>query len=247
MIKVENLKKNFGELQVLDGISFQLDTGKVLAVIGPSGTGKSTLLRCINYLEKPAEGMITIDDVLLDVKSAKKDDIYRLREQTAMVFQNYNLFKNKTALENIMEPMVSVQGMSKLLAKEKATEILESIGLLEKAEYYPAQLSGGQQQRIGIGRAMAVNPKVMLIDEPTSSLDPELVGEVLNLLYKLAKERTTMIIATHEMNFAKNIADWVIFLEDGKIIEEGYPEDFFERPKTERAKQFLNKFVVDKQ
>ena len=220
---------------------------KVLAVIGPSGTGKSTLLRCINYLEKPAEGMITIDDVLLDVKSAKKDDIYRLREQTAMVFQNYNLFKNKTALENIMEPMVSVQGMSKLLAKEKATEILESIGLLEKAEYYPAQLSGGQQQRIGIGRAMAVNPKVMLIDEPTSSLDPELVGEVLNLLYKLAKERTTMIIATHEMNFAKNIADWVIFLEDGKIIEEGYPEDFFERPKTERAKQFLNKFVVDKQ
>lgn len=247
MVKVENLKKNFGELQVLDGISFQLDTGKVLAVIGPSGTGKSTLLRCINYLEKPAEGMITIDDVLLDVKSAKKDDIYRLREQTAMVFQNYNLFKNKTALENIMEPMVSVQGMSKLLAKEKATEILESIGLLEKAEYYPAQLSGGQQQRIGIGRAMAVNPKVMLIDEPTSSLDPELVGEVLNLLYKLAKERTTMIIATHEMNFAKNIADWVIFLEDGKIIEEGYPEDFFERPKTERAKQFLNKFVVDKQ
>ena len=233
MIKVENLKKNFGELQVLDGISFQLDTGKVLAVIGPSGTGKSTLLRCINYLEKPAEGMITIDDVLLDVKSAKKDDIYRLREQTAMVFQNYNLFKNKTALENIMEPMVSVQGMSKLLAKEKATEILESIGLLEKAEYYPAQLSGGQQQRIGIGRAMAVNPKVMLIDEPTSSLDPELVGEVLNLLYKLAKERTTMIIATHEMNFAKNIADWVIFLEDGKIIEEGYPEDFFERPKME--------------
>ena len=247
MIKVENLKKNFGELQVLDGISFQLDTGKVLAVIGPSGTGKSTLLRCINYLEKPAEGMITIDDVLLDVKSAKKDDIYRLREQTAMVFQNYNLFKNKTALENIMEPMVSVQGMSKLLAKEKATEILESIGLLEKAEYYPAQLSGGQQQRIGIGRAMAVNPKVMLIDEPTSSLDPELVGEVLNLLYKLAKERTTMIIATHAMNFAKNFADWVIFLEDGKIIEEGYPEDFFERPKTERAKQFLNKFVVDKQ
>lgn len=202
----------------------------------------STLLRCINYLEKPSEGSVVIDDVSVDVATAKKEDIYRLRMRTAMVFQNYNLFKNKTALENIMEPMVSVQKMPKQLAREKALKILAAVGLTEKRESYPAQLSGGQQQRIGIGRAMAVDPGVMLIDEPTSSLDPELVGEVLNLLYKLAREHTTMIIATHEMEFARHIADWVIFIEDGKIVEEGDPETFFESPQTERARQFLKKF-----
>lgn len=202
----------------------------------------STLLRGINYLEKPSEGSVVIDDVSVDVATAKKEDIYRLRMRTAMVFQNYNLFKNKTALENIMEPMVSVQKMPKQLAREKALKILAAVGLAEKRESYPAQLSGGQQQRIGIGRAMAVDPGVMLIDEPTSSLDPELVGEVLNLLYKLAREHTTMIIATHEMEFARHIADWVIFIEDGKIVEEGDPETFFESPQTERARQFLKKF-----
>lgn len=244
MIKVRDLKKNFGSLQVLNGISFDLDQGKVLAVIGPSGTGKSTLLRCMNYLEKPSEGIITIDDVVLDAKTAKRKDIYQLRENTAMVFQNYNLFKNKTALQNIMEPMVSVRGMTKQEATEKASEILAAIGLSEKRNNYPSQLSGGQQQRIGIGRALAVNPKVMLIDEPTSSLDPELVGEVLNLLYKLAKEHMTMIIATHEMEFARHIADYVIFIDEGEIVEEGKPEDFFGNPKTQRAKQFLRKFDV---
>lgn len=244
MIKVRNLKKNFGSLQVLDGISFDLEEGKVLAVIGPSGTGKSTLLRCLNYLEKPAEGIISIDDVVLDASKVQKNDIYRLRSCTAMVFQNYNLFKNKTALENIMAPLVSVQHMPKAEAKERAMEILKAIGLLEKQNHYPSQLSGGQQQRIGIGRALAVNPKVMLIDEPTSSLDPELVGEVLTLLYKLAKERTTMIIATHEMEFAKQIADHVIFLDEGKIIEEGEPSTFFSSPQTDRAKQFLKKFEI---
>lgn len=162
-----------------------------------------------------------------------------------MVFQNYNLFKNKTALQNIMEPMISVQGMEKKKAKEKAMEILQMIGLTEKSDSYPSQLSGGQQQRIGIGRAMAVEPKVMLIDEPTSSLDPELVGEVLSLLYKLAQNHMTMIISTHEMSFAKNIADKVIFLDQGKIIEEGEPEQFFTNPKTERAKQFLRKFIKE--
>lgn len=244
MIKVQNLKKKFGNLKVLDGISFELEEGKVLAVIGPSGTGKSTLLRCLNFLEKPADGTISIDNISLDVKTATKDDIYRLRSQTAMVFQNYNLFKNKTALENIMAPMISVQHMTKAEAKGKAMDILKAIGLLDKQAHYPSQLSGGQQQRIGIGRALAVNPKVMLIDEPTSSLDPELVGEVLALLYKLAKERTTMIIATHEMEFAKHIADYVIFLDEGKIIEEGDPESFFGFPKTERTKQFLKKFEL---
>lgn len=245
MIKVENLKKNFGALQVLDGISFELEKGKVLAVVGPSGTGKSTLLRCLNYLEKPSEGKITIGNISADSKKIQKQEIYRLRAKTAMVFQNYNLFKNKTALQNIMEPMISVQGMEKKKAKEKAMEILQMIGLTEKSDSYPSQLSGGQQQRIGIGRAMAVEPKVMLIDEPTSSLDPELVGEVLSLLYKLAQNHMTMIISTHEMSFAKNIADKVIFLDQGKIIEEGEPEQFFTNPKTERAKQFLRKFIKE--
>lgn len=206
----KGLKKNFGALKVLDGISFELEEGQILAVIGPSGTGKSTLLRCMNYLEKPTEGVITIDDITLDAAKAKKEDIYLLRSHTAMVFQNYNLFKNKTALENIMEPMVSVQGIPSQQARERALEILKAIGLTEKENHYPSQLSGGQQQRIGIGRAMAVKPKVMLIDEPTSSLDPELVGEVLDLLYKLARQHTTMIIATHEMEFARHIADHVI-------------------------------------
>ena len=237
MIKVENLKKNFGALQVLDGISFELEKGKVLAVVGPSGTGKSTLLRCLNYLEKPSEGKITIGNISADSKKIQKQEIYRLRGKTAMVFQNYNLFKNKTALQNIMEPMISVQGMEKKKAKEKAMEILQMIGLTEKSDSYPSQLSGGQQQRIGIGRAMAVEPEVMLIDEPTSSLDPELVGEVLSLLYKLAQNHMTMI--------AKNIADKVIFLDQGKIIEEGEPEQFFTNPKTERAKQFLKKFIKE--
>lgn len=242
MIRVRNLKKNFGALQVLDGISFDLEEGQVLAVIGPSGTGKSTLLRCLNYLERPAEGTITINNFTVDARQAKKEEIYQLRACTAMVFQNYNLFRNKTALENIMEPMVSVQGIPRSEAREKAMEILTAIGLSDKKEHYPSQLSGGQQQRVGIGRAMAVNPKVMLIDEPTSSLDPELVGEVLNLLYKLAKDQTTMIIATHEMEFARHIADHVIFIEEGKIVEEGPPDVFFHEPRTERAKQFLKKF-----
>lgn len=247
MIKVEGLKKNFGPLKVLDGISFELKEGQILAVIGPSGTGKSTLLRCMNYLEKPAEGVITIDDIRLDAAKVKKEDIYKLRARTAMVFQNYNLFKNKTALENIMEPMVSVQGIPSQQAREKASVILKAIGLIEKENHYSSQLSGGQQQRIGIGRAMAVNPKVMLIDEPTSSLDPELVGEVLDLLYQLAQQHMTMIIATHEMEFARHVADRVIFIEEGKIVEEGDPESFFDSPKTQRAKQFLKKFEVKRE
>ncbi len=246
MIKVEGLKKNFGALQVLNGVSFELEEGKVLAIIGPSGTGKSTLLRCINYLEKPTDGTITIGDTTLNAKTAKKEDIYRLRKKTAMVFQNYNLFKNKTALENIMEPMIAVRGVARQQAMENAAEILRAIGLEDKRNNYPSQLSGGQQQRIGIGRAMAVKPKVMLIDEPTSSLDPELVGEVLNLLYKLAREHMTMIIATHEMGFARHVADEVIFIEGGEIIERSEPKSFFDNPQTQRARQFLRKFSPKK-
>lgn len=244
MIKIENLCKKFDDFEVLKNVSLSLEEGKVAVLIGPSGSGKSTFLRCINFLERANKGTIKIDNCTVNCETSNKKEINKLRSLTSMVFQNYCLFLNKTALENIMEPMVSVQKLNKNEAKEKAIDIIKSIGLLDKQNNYPTQLSGGQQQRIGIGRAMAVNSKLMLIDEPTSSLDPELVGEVLKLLYQLAKEKTTMIIATHEMKFAKHIADKVIFIDNGKIIEEGLPEEIFNNPKSERLRQFLNKFQV---
>lgn len=244
MIKIENLCKKFDDFEVLKNVSLSLEEGKVAVLIGPSGSGKSTFLRCINFLERANKGTIKIDNCTVNCETANKKEINQLRSLTSMVFQNYCLFLNKTALENIMEPMVSVQKLNKNEAKEKAIDIIKSIGLLDKQNNYPTQLSGGQQQRIGIGRAMAVNSKLMLIDEPTSSLDPELVGEVLKLLYQLAKEKTTMIIATHEMKFAKHIADKVIFIDNGEIIEEGLPEEIFNNPNSERLRQFLNKFQV---
>lgn len=244
MIKIENLCKKFDDFEVLKNVSLSLEEGKVAVLIGPSGSGKSSFLRCINFLERANKGTIKIDNCTVNCETANKKEINQLRSLTSMVFQNYCLFLNKTALENIMEPMVSVQKLNKNEAKEKAIDIIKSIGLLDKQNNYPTQLSGGQQQRIGIGRAMAVNSKLMLIDEPTSSLDPELVGEVLKLLYELAKEKTTMIIATHEMKFAKHIADKVIFIDNGEIIEEGSAEEIFNNPKSERLKQFLNKFQV---
>lgn len=242
MIKIENLCKKFDDFEVLKNVSLSLEEGKVAVLIGPSGSGKSTFLRCINFLERANKGTIKIDNCTVNCETANKKEINQLRSLTSMVFQNYCLFLNKTALENIMEPMVSVQKLNKNEAKEKAIDTIKSIGLLDKQNNYPTQLSGGQQQRIGIGRAMAVNSKLMLIDEPTSSLDPELVGEVLKLLYQLAKEKTTMIIATHEMKFAKHIADKVIFIDNGEIIEEGSAEEIFNNPKSERLRQFLNKF-----
>lgn len=242
MIKIGNLCKKFDDFEVLKNVSLSLEEGKVAVLIGPSGSGKSTFLRCINFLERANKGTIKIDNCTVNCETANKKEINQLRSLTSMVFQNYCLFLNKTALENIMEPMVSVQKLNKNEAKEKAIDIIKSIGLLDKQNNYPTQLSGGQQQRIGIGRAMAVNSKLMLIDEPTSSLDPELVGEVLKLLYQLAKEKTTMIIATHEMKFAKHIADKVIFIDNGEIIEEGSAEEIFNNPKSERLRQFLNKF-----
>ena len=244
MIKIENLCKKFDDFEVLKNVSLSLEEGEVAVLIGPSGSGKSTFLRCINFLERANKGTIKIDNCTVNCETANKKEINQLRSLTSMVFQNYCLFLNKTALENIMEPMVSVQKLNKNEAKEKAIDIIKSIGLLDKQNNYPTQLSGGQQQRIGIGRAMAVNSKLMLIDEPTSSLDPELVGEVLKLLYQLAKEKTTMIIATHEMKFAKHIADKVIFIDNGEIIEEGLPEEIFNNPNSERLRQFLNKFQV---
>lgn len=241
MIEVIDLKKSFGNLEVLKNVSFKIEYGEVLTIIGPSGTGKSTLLRCINFLEKPNHGKITIGDLTVDVQKCSREEIYIIRKKTSMVFQSYNLFKNKTALENIMEPMITVQKMDFKKAKEEALSIIETVGLYNKRDEYPSRLSGGQQQRVGIARAMAVHPDVILLDEPTSSLDPELVGEVLNVIKDLAEKRTTMLITTHEMHFAKNVSNKVIFMSDGYILEEGKAKDIFENPQSDRLKQFLRK------
>ena len=243
MIKVTDLHKSFGELAVLKGIDFQADTGEVIVIIGPSGMGKSTFLRCINYIERPEKGIIVIDNVKVDAEKCTEKEIKQLRLKTSMVFQNYNIFKNKTVIENVMLPMTSVQKIEKEIAKEKALQYLDQVGLLDKINEYPSRLSGGQQQRVGIARAMAVNPQLILLDEPTSSLDPELVLGILDILRNLANEhKRTMIIVTHEMSFAKEIADRIIFMDDGRIIEEGTPEDIFSNPQNERTKRFLERF-----
>ncbi len=245
MIKLTNLQKSFGDLKVLKGINLVVNEGEVIAIIGPSGTGKSTLLRCMNYLDKPEKGMIEVDDLKINIENVTKRQIYELRKKTAMVFQNYNLFRNKTALENIVEPLIVVKKLNKKVAEDKGMSILRSIGLEEKKDYYPSKLSGGQQQRISIGRAMSVDPKIMLFDEPTSALDPELVGEVLDVIKKLAQNHTTMLIVTHEMNFAKKVADRVVFMDEGKIIEEGCPGQIFTNPQNPRTCQFLKKATHD--
>ena len=243
MIKITDLHKSFGELAVLKGIDFQADTGEVIVIIGPSGMGKSTFLRCINYIERPEKGIIEIDNVKVDAEKCTEKEIKQLRLKTSMVFQNYNIFKNKTVIENVMLPMTSVQKIEKEIAKEKALQYLDQVGLLDKVNEYPSRLSGGQQQRVGIARAMAVNPKLILLDEPTSSLDPELVLGILDILRNLANEhKRTMIIVTHEMSFAKEIADRIIFMDDGRIIEEGTPEEIFSNPQNERTKRFLERF-----
>ena len=230
-------------MAVLKGIDFQADTGEVIGIIGPSGMGKSTFLRCINYIERPEKGIIEIDNVKVDAEKCTEKEMKQLRLKTSMVFQNYNIFKNKTVIENVMLPMTSVQKIEKEMAKEKALQYLDQVGLLDKVNEYPSRLSGGQQQRVGIARAMAVNPKLILLDEPTSSLDPELVLGILDILRNLANEhKRTMIIVTHEMSFAKEIADRIIFMDDGRIIEEGTPEKIFSNPQNERTKRFLERF-----
>ena len=241
MLEVKGLKKNYGSLKVLKGIDLKAQRGEVISIIGPSGTGKSSLLRCINFLEKASEGSISIDNLTLEAHHIKKKDVRLARSKTAMVFQNYNLFKNKTAIENIMEPMTQVQGMKYSDAKNEAMRILKMIGLEDKKDSYPAHLSGGQQQRIGIGRAVAVKPEILLFDEPTSSLDPELVEEVLEVIRKLAAEKTmALLIVTHEMRFARDVSDRVIFMDNGYILEEGTPEEVF-NSSNERIKKFLGK------
>ncbi|QFT88232.1 L-cystine import ATP-binding protein TcyC [Bacillus sp. THAF10] len=240
MISVKSLHKQFGDLEVLKGIDLNVEKGKVVVVIGPSGSGKTTLLRCLNILEKPTSGFVEIDSKTLDFSAkVSAKDIAAFRRLTGMVFQSYNLFPHMTALQNVMEGPVTVKKEEKSSVKERAVSILQKVGLGEKLNSYPFELSGGQQQRVGIARALAMEPNVMLFDEPTSALDPELVGEVLRVMKELANEGMTMVVVTHEMKFAKEVADEVIFMDDGKIVEQGPPHEIFHSPKTERTKQFL--------
>ncbi|WP_226566581.1 amino acid ABC transporter ATP-binding protein [Bacillus stratosphericus] len=241
MIKLTNLKKSFGDLVVLDGIDLDVQKGQVVAIIGPSGSGKSTLLRCLNLLETPDEGTIEIGDAKLNASKYTRKEAHHLRQQTAMVFQNYNLFKNKTALQNITESLLVTKKMTKQHANEIGMKLLKKVGLEQKANSYPITLSGGQKQRIGIARALAVDPHAILLDEPTSALDPELVSGVLQVIKSIAIQETTMIIVTHEMAFAREVADHVIFMADGHIIEQGTPAQLFDETKNERTKRFIKK------
>jgi L-cystine transport system ATP-binding protein len=241
MISIKGLYKQFGQLEVLKGIDLEVEKGKVVVVIGPSGSGKTTMLRCLNVLEIPTNGIISIEGQSLDFsKPVAKKNISTFRRLTGMVFQNYNLFPHKTALENVMEGPVVVKGENKETARKKAQSLLEKVGLGDKVDNYPAQLSGGQQQRVGIARALAMEPEVMLFDEPTSALDPELVGEVLKVMKDLAAEGMTMIVVTHEMRFAREAADEVIFMDQGVVVERDKPEVIFTQPKEERTRKFLN-------
>lgn len=240
MLQVKNINKTFHANSVLKGIDFSIEKGEVVALIGPSGSGKTTFLRCLNLLERPERGQLDFADLHIDfAHKINKADELALRRRTSMVFQQYNLFPHRTALENVMEGMVTVQKIAKDKAREKALALLKKVGLSDKAELYPSQLSGGQQQRVGITRALAVEPQLILLDEPTSALDPELVGEVLQTLKLLAQEGWTMIIVTHELNFAKEVADRVILMEQGQIVEQNRASEFFNNPQQERTRQFL--------
>ncbi len=242
MIKVENIKLSFGKNEVLKGINFKIEKGQVISIIGPSGSGKSTFLRSLNFLESASSGTITFGNETFDLSKINKKDINRLRKNTTMVFQNYNLFKNKTALENVIEGLLIVKRMNKDKATEIGLKMLEKVGLKDKADAYPNQLSGGQQQRVGIARAVAMSPEVILLDEPTSALDPELIGEVLKVIKDMVKEHMTMIIVTHEMQFAREISDYIVFMDNGTVIEEGKPEQIFVNSQNQRLQNFLKRY-----
>ncbi|PKG23305.1 amino acid ABC transporter ATP-binding protein [Niallia nealsonii] len=241
MIQLKGIRKSFKQLEILKGIDLTIKKGEVVSILGPSGSGKTTLLRCVNFLEKPDDGIVRIGNVQVEAKGAKKKDIISLRKQSAMVFQHYNLFAHKTVLENVAEGLIVAKKMKKIEAHKRSKQILEKVGLSDKLHHYPSQLSGGQQQRVGIARALALNPEVILFDEPTSALDPELVGEVLSVIKNIAREGITMIIVTHEMNFAREVSDYVLFMDGGVIVEEGTPMEIFTKPKEMRTQKFLKR------
>ena len=240
MINVNNLHKYFGDNEVLKGINENIKKGEVVVVIGPSGSGKSTFLRCLNLLEEPTDGEIIFEGNNI---TDKNTNINKIREKMGMVFQQFNLFPHKTVLENLTIAPINVKNKSKEDAVTKANDLLKKVGLLDKADAYPSSLSGGQKQRIAIARALAMEPDVMLFDEPTSALDPEMVGEVLNVMKELAKEGMTMIVVTHEMGFAREVGDRIIFMDGGKIVEQGTPEEIFDNPKNARTQDFLSKVL----
>lgn len=239
MIEIRGLKKSFDDLHVLKGIDLTIDEREVVVIIGPSGSGKSTLLRCINFLEEPTDGTITVDGIPMNSEA----NVNKVREEVGMVFQRFNLFPHMTVLDNITLAPMKVRKIEKSRAEQTAQDLLDRVGLGDKADAYPNQLSGGQQQRVAIARALAMNPKVMLFDEPTSALDPEMVGEVLDVMQRLAESGMTMIIVTHEMGFAREVGTRLLFVDGGYIVEQGTPKEVFEHPKEERTKLFLSKIL----
>jgi L-cystine transport system ATP-binding protein len=243
MIVIENIRKSFGKQEILKDVSLKVDEGQVVVILGASGSGKTTLLRCISFLEHADGGSLTVGDTGVSLKKANKKQILEIRRKMAFVFQNYNLFANKNTLENVMEGLINGRKVPKTEAYKRAVEALEWVGLSDKADFYPPQLSGGQQQRVGIARAVVLDPKVILFDEPTSALDPELVGETLELIKKVAQRGITMIVVTHEMSFAQEVADKVVFMDSGIVVEEGKPDDIFFHPKNERTQKFLSRIL----
>ncbi|MDN4492078.1 amino acid ABC transporter ATP-binding protein [Ureibacillus aquaedulcis] len=243
MLEIKNIHKSFGKNEILKGVDLKIDKGDVVVILGPSGSGKTTLLRCINFLERADQGSASFGEVTVDLKTASKKEVLAIRKKTAFVFQNYSLFNNKTALENVAEGLIIGRKVLKHDAYEISKKALDKVGLSEKYDSYPIQLSGGQQQRVGIARAVALNPDIILFDEPTSALDPELVGEVLQVMKEIAKEGTTMLVVTHEMGFAKDVANKVIFMDGGNIVEEGTPHEIFITPKEDRTRRFLRRVL----
>ena len=247
MLEIRDVKKSFGGLTVLDGISLDVEKGDVVAILGPSGSGKTTFLRCLNYLETADSGSLIFDGERFDLHKAGKKDIARLRRKTAFVFQNYNLFQNKTVLQNITLGLTSGMGLDRKEAEDIAVSMLKKVGMADKLKNYPVQLSGGQQQRVAIARAMATNPEIIYFDEPTSALDPELIGEVLSVMRDLAESGMTMLVVTHEMDFARNVSSKVMFMEGGKVIESAPSKQFFEQPAEARAREFIRTILESRQ
>ncbi len=245
MLEIRGIHKAFGQTEVLRGVDLDVKKGDVVAILGPSGSGKTTLLRCINYLERADAGEMIFDGERFDLAHTSKKDIARIRKRTAFVFQNYNLFANRTALGNVTEGLIVARKMPRAKAEEIGRRMLEKVGMQDRMDHYPSQLSGGQQQRVAIARALAADPDIIYFDEPTSALDPELIGEVLAVMRNLAGEGMTMLVVTHEMNFARNVATKVIFMEDGRIVEQNDAKAFFENPQQERTRAFL-RTVMDK-